>query len=102
MVGRSPHAGEGIVTSLEIRPAIARRALGFACVAIALAGCAVTPPERTDRPLAADGSVCPDPRRPLPFPLSRPDCWTDAEWSRYLELETDRATNDNTRYGDRF
>jgi hypothetical protein len=73
------------------------RRLAFAGLAVTLAACAVTPPRDTDRRTAADGTACPDPRRPLPFPIQRPECWTDEEWDVYLAFEADRAEN-----GDRY
>jgi hypothetical protein len=69
--------------------------LGFA--AVCLAACAVTPGRETDRRTAADGTACPDVQRPLPFPIQRPDCWTDAEWDQYLVYEAQRSRN-----GDRY
>ncbi len=59
--------------------------------------CAVTPGRETDRRVAADGTACPDVRRALPFPVQRPQCWSDEEWAEYLELEAERARN-----GDRY
>jgi hypothetical protein len=70
---------------------------------VALAACAVTAPQNTERRVNADGSVCPDARRPLPFPVNRPDCWSDAEWAEYLDREAERAGNGGfARYRDRF
>jgi hypothetical protein len=66
-------------------------------LAVTLAACAVTPPRDTARRIAADGAVCPDTRRPLPFPIQRPACWSDEEWGQYLEFEAERARN-----GDRY
>jgi hypothetical protein len=77
--------------------------LGLSTIAIALAagaalaGCAVTPPHETERRLGADGLPCPDVYRPLPYPMTRPDCWTDEEWDNHLDYEARRAKN-----GDRF
>ncbi len=67
----------------------------------ALAGCAVS---LSDSANVEGGQLCPDPRRPLPFPVARPDCWSDAQWDRYLELEAQRARSDGdyARYRDRF
>ena len=75
---------------------ISRIAIALAAGAT-LAGCAVTPPDELDRRLAADGTPCPDVYRPLPFPLTRPECWSDEEWEAHLEYEARRAKN-----GDRF
>jgi hypothetical protein len=76
-----------------------RLCLALLCAALGLAaaGCAVTQGRETDRRTAADGTACPDVRRPLPFPVQRPECWTDEEWARYLEDEARRA-----RSGDRY
>jgi hypothetical protein len=64
---------------------------------MALAACAVTPGQERDRRMAADGAACPDVQRPLPFPVTRPECWTDEEWDQYLTREAERARN-----GDRY
>jgi hypothetical protein len=73
-----------------------RARAGIAALVL-LAGCAVTAPQDTDRRVNPDGTACPDTRRPLPFPVARPECWTDAEWNQYLQLEAQRA-----RSGDRY
>ncbi len=64
---------------------------------LTLAACAITPGQDTTRRAAADGTACPDVQRALPFPVQRPECWTDEEWRQYLEYEAERARN-----GDRY
>lgn len=68
-------------------------------LALALAACAVTPGQERDQRTAADGTACPDVQRPLPFPITRPECWTDAEWEQYLADEARRSRNDD-RYNE--
>jgi hypothetical protein len=78
------------------RPSHRPLLIGLACAL--LAGCAMP----GDHANLEGTDICPDPRRPLPFPIVRPDCWSDQEWARYLEMEAQRAGDAEVRYRDRF
>jgi hypothetical protein len=76
-----------------LRPALAGLAAAFT-----LAGCI----HQDGKINVVGNDVCPDPQRPLPFPVVRPACWTDKQWAGYLKREKERAGDLDTRYRDQF
>lgn len=64
---------------------------GLAVVLVAASGLAGCISSRSLSGSQLNDSNCPDPHRPLPFPVARPDCWSDADWGLYLDEEARRA-----------